>query len=149
MKQGQLKAHDYPEVYKGLGLNLATLGCVMLDLVPLENMHSIEAEGHKEGLYYAKDKSRFWIDGWCADKTPHITLLYGLLQTAKNYKWHIDQVMKGWLGSYAWRPVRRAWYDVMGDCGMQDAIFREQTKAEEFLKNLIEPVPSDKTIMFS
>lgn len=96
MKQGQLKAHDYPEVYKGLGLNLATLGCVMLDLVPLENMHSIEAEGHKEGLYYAKDKTRFWIDGWCADKTPHITLLYGLLETAKNYKWHIEQVLAGW-----------------------------------------------------
>jgi len=91
MKQGQLKAHDYPEVYKGLGLNLATLGCVMLDLEPLENMHSIASEGHGDALYYAKDKARFWIDGWCADKTPHITLLYGLLQTAKNYKWHIDK----------------------------------------------------------
>jgi 2'-5' RNA ligase len=91
-----LRAHNFPEVYQGLGLNLSTLGCVMLNLVPLKNMYSIEFEGADSVLYYAKDKSRFWIDGWVADKVAHVTLLYGLIETAKNYEWHIKKVLRGW-----------------------------------------------------
>lgn len=103
----QLKAHDFKEVYKGLGLNLSTLGCVMLDVEPVEiPTYIIQRydDGSqvnydtwiKEKLYFAKDKTRFWIDGWTADKVAHITLLYGLLETAKNYEWHIEQLMKDW-----------------------------------------------------
>jgi 2'-5' RNA ligase len=92
----QLKSHDFEEVYRGLGINLSTLGCVMLDVEPLDNMYSMHAEGGESNLYYAKDKSRFWINGWVCDKTAHVTLLYGLLETAKNYEWHIEQIMKDW-----------------------------------------------------
>lgn len=92
----QIKSHSYPKVYEGLGFNLSTLGCVMLDVEPLESMYSIAVDGAESVLYYAKDKSRFWIDGWIADKVAHVTLLYGLLETAKNYKWHIEQVLKDW-----------------------------------------------------
>lgn len=92
----QLNSHNFKEIYKGLGLNLNTLGCVMLDVEPLDNMYSIAVEGAESVLYYAKDKSRFWINGWVCDKTAHVTLLYGLLETAKNYEWHIEQVMQGW-----------------------------------------------------
>jgi len=93
----QLKSHDFKEVYKGLGINLSTLGCVMLNLEPIvikdELMTFPELEA---SFYYAKDKSRFWIDGWVCGRSPHITLLYGLLETARNYEWHINQVMEGW-----------------------------------------------------
>ena len=92
----QLKSHDFKEVYKWLGLDLNTLGCVMLDLEPLDSMYSIELEGGSVALYYAKNKARFWIDGWVADKVAHMTLLYGLLETAKNYESHIDRVLEGW-----------------------------------------------------
>lgn len=92
----QLKSHDFMQVYKDLGINLNTLGCVMLDVVPLSNMYSIEAEGAAVSLYYAKNKERFWIDGWVADKVAHVTLLYGLLQEAKNYEPHIEKVLSGW-----------------------------------------------------
>lgn len=101
MPNSQIKSHSFPEVYKGLGINLSTLGCVMLDLSPLEIPKNM-IDGFtrfpvfEQALYYAKDKTRFWIDGWVADKTPHITLLYGLIETAKNYEWHIEQVLKGW-----------------------------------------------------
>ena len=102
-----MKAHDFPEVYKWLGLNLSTLGCVMLDLEPLPIPTYIIQEYEtgaqvnydtwiKENLYFAADKTRFWIDGWVADKVPHITLLYGLLETAKNYEPHIEAVLKDW-----------------------------------------------------
>lgn len=92
----QLSAHLFQSVYTDLGINLSKLGCVMLDVVPSQNMYSIEFDGAGVALYYAKDKEKFWIDGWVADKTPHITLLYGLLETAKKYEKHIETVLAGW-----------------------------------------------------
>lgn len=92
----QLSSHQFSEVYKWLGINLNTLGCVMLDVEPLENMYSIEFDGAGVALYYAKNKERFWIDGWIADKVAHITLLYGLLEQGKNYEPHIAKVLEGW-----------------------------------------------------
>ena len=90
----QIKAHDYPEIYKGLGYDLSKLGCVMLD-VEIPSLWGLSQETGSE-LYYAKDKSRFWIDGLVGEKTAHCTLLYGLLETAKNYEMHIEQVLKSW-----------------------------------------------------
>lgn len=98
-----LKAHNFPEVYNGLGLNLNTLGCVMLDVEPISLTGVLAQDGmsdflptYQGDLYYAKDKSRFWIDGFVGSKSAHLTLLYGLLETAKNYKWHIEKVLEGW-----------------------------------------------------
>lgn len=91
----QISAHQFKQVYEDLGINLSKLGCVMLDLEPLKNSYSIEVDGAGVALYYAKDKDRFWIDGWVFDK-PHITLLYGLLEEAKNYERHIEAVLEGW-----------------------------------------------------
>lgn len=68
----------------------------MLDLKPLENMYSIAFEGAEVALYYSKNKDRFWIDGWVADKTPHITLLYGLMETGQVYEKHVERVLSGW-----------------------------------------------------
>lgn len=97
----QLKSHDFEEVYKWLGINLNKLGCVMLDLEPIKIDHWIGQDGvtayyYSVPLYTAKNKERFWIDGWVADKAPHITLLYGLLEEAKNYEAHIERVLNGW-----------------------------------------------------
>ena len=92
----QLSAHQFKEVYEWFGLNLSKLGCLMLDVEPLKNMYSMEFEGAGVALYYAKDKERFWIDGWVADKTPHLTLLYGFLHEAEQYRPHIEKVLKGW-----------------------------------------------------
>jgi 2'-5' RNA ligase len=86
----QLNSHNFEQVYKWLGVNLDTLGCVMLDLEPLEN----QLKG--DSLYYSKNKDRFWIDGWVADKVPHITMLYGLLTEARNFQPHIEAVLNGW-----------------------------------------------------
>lgn len=92
----QLNSHQFEEVYKWLGINLDKLGCIMLDLEPLENMYSIEVEGAGVALYYAKNKERFWIDGWVVNKLAHITLLYGLLEEGKNFKMHIERVLENW-----------------------------------------------------
>lgn len=92
----QLNSHQFENVYKELNINLDTLGCIMLDLKPLSNMYSIEYEGAGMMLYKSKNKDRFWIDGWVANKTPHITLLYGLLESGKNLEKQINQVLDGW-----------------------------------------------------
>ena len=92
----QIKAHDFEQVYEKLNINLNTLGCVMLDLEPLENMYSIAYEGAETALYYANNKERKWIDGWVVGKVAHITLLYGLLDNANNLEKEISQVLGGW-----------------------------------------------------
>lgn len=101
------KAHDFPEIYKGLGLNLNTLGCVMLDLEPIP-MPTWIAQDYFTGtqsnlnqfiepvLHKSPNKERFWIDGYVADKVPHVTLRYGLLHTAKNYQSQIEQLLSDW-----------------------------------------------------
>ena len=93
----ELSAHKFPEVYKRLGINLSKLGCIMLDLKPLNNAWSIEYDGAAVSLYYAKNKERFWIDGWVFDK-PHITLMYGLLTPGDEspMKELVPQILEGW-----------------------------------------------------
>jgi len=92
----QLNSHMFENVYKDLDINLDKLGCIMLDLKPLDNMYTIEVEGAGVALYYAKNKERFWIDGWVVGKVAHITLLYGLLQTGIAWKNHVNTVLEGW-----------------------------------------------------
>lgn len=92
----QLNSHNFEQVYKWLGINLDKLGCIMLDVIPLKNMYSIEIDGAGVALYYAKNKTRFWIDGWVVGKVAHITLLYGLLEEGRNYEPHIQKVLEGW-----------------------------------------------------
>lgn len=90
----QLNSHDFEDVYKNLNINLNTLGCVMLDLESLGSMAGTVRK--KEDLYYAKNPERKWIKGWVAGETPHITLLYGLLDNAHNWENHISSVLNGW-----------------------------------------------------
>jgi len=92
-----IKAHDYKEIYTMLGYNLSKLGCLMLDTEPIKTVYyEIMQDGVTTYFpeYKTKNKDRFWIDGYVADKTPHLTLFYGFLQEAKCYKWHIEKLME-------------------------------------------------------
>lgn len=98
----ELKAHNYKEIYQALGYNLSLLGCLMLDTEPIRADFIIGMSDGAglivpgfPGLYYAKNKERFWIDGYVADKTPHVTLFYGFLQEAGCFKWHIEKLLEG------------------------------------------------------
>jgi hypothetical protein len=84
----QLSAHKFKDMYEDLGISLDTLGCIMLDLEPLT------FDVPESALYYAKDKKRFWIDGNVAGKTPHVTLLYGLMRSGPELKKHVDTVLE-------------------------------------------------------
>jgi hypothetical protein len=92
----QLNSHMFEKVYKQLKINIDTLGCIMLDIQPLKNMYTIEADGAGVILYYAKNKERKWIDGWVCGKVAHVTLLYGLIENGHNLEKQISQVLEGW-----------------------------------------------------
>ncbi len=87
----QLNSHLFKSVYEGLKINLDTLGCIMLDVEPVRGI-----EIKEDWLYYAKDKKKFWIDGFTFNKIAHLTLLYGLLESGVKWKNYVDAVLKDW-----------------------------------------------------
>lgn len=101
----QLSAHQFPKVYENLGINLSKLGCLMLDTEPitlpkvgveyadLDGRTSFEAFFRDHG-YTPNNPERFWIKPYVGDQ-PHVTLLYGFLKEAGEYKAEIEAVLEG------------------------------------------------------
>jgi len=93
---------DFPEIYKDLGIDIQKLGCVMLDVdcLPNDNGSDEEYGGsywiQPRDLYYTEDKKKFWINGWVAGKSAHVTLLYGLMKKAKEWEKYINKLLKDW-----------------------------------------------------
>ena len=89
-----LNSHQFPGVYRDLGIDLNSLGCVMLPMEPLDvaSLYGLD----REDLHYTKDPSRFWIQGDVVRTTAHATLLYGLLQSGPVWEDHIREVLAGW-----------------------------------------------------
>ena len=78
------------DLYAQLGIDTRTLGCVMLDVEP-----TLPAE------LRAKIPQRVWytdpkrgISG--PEAEPHVTLLYGLLESAHTWRAHVDQLLADW-----------------------------------------------------
>lgn len=86
----QLSAQQFSNIYSKLDIDLNKLGCVMLDLNPVTLVDS------NYPFYTSANPDRFWIKGWVAGKTPHVTLLYGLLKPALDCKAEIKEVLSGW-----------------------------------------------------
>lgn len=82
----QVNAHMFEDVYTDLGVNLDTLGCIMLDVEPINTDFIDQAD-----LYYTNNKDRFWIKGNEGQK--HVTLLYGLLPEVR--RCHVDRILDG------------------------------------------------------
>lgn len=87
----QLNSHMFEEAYEKLGIDLDSLGCIMLNLGAIKNKYVDEKD-----LYYSDDPKQFWINGWVAGSAPHITLLYGLLKSGITYQPHVESVLDGW-----------------------------------------------------
>lgn len=86
-------ANQYRDMYKDMGVNIDKLGCIMIDAdgSTIKNIIS------EEDLYTTSNPDRFWIKGFVAGHTPHVTLLYGLMESGKTtYKKYVDQVLEGW-----------------------------------------------------
>lgn len=84
-------ANNFIEMYSEMGINVDKLGCIMLNVDG-----SIFKKPEEEILYYTKHPDRFWINGFVAGKVPHVTLLYGLLESGVKNKAYVDKVLEGW-----------------------------------------------------
>ncbi len=82
-----MSAHNYKQIYDALNIDLGALGVVMLDL------EAIEVSIDESNLYYSPDPAKFWIQGDVTDRL-HVTLLYGLLKPAAEWKDHIDLLLE-------------------------------------------------------
>lgn len=88
----QLSSHQFEDIYRDLEIDLDKLGCVMLKV----DAKDIKKPKNEEMLYTSSNLKRFWIKGFVAEKTPHVTLLYGLLKPAEEYRKQIKEVLTGW-----------------------------------------------------
>lgn len=94
MNGKDINSNQFPDVYKALGININSLGCIMLDIdsIPVTEM-VLRAE---DDLYYANVKERFWIRGAVGETGAHVTLLYGLLEHGLKIKPLVDIVLQDW-----------------------------------------------------
>lgn len=83
-------AHMFPRVYIDLGIDVSGLGCIMIDLEPLEVSDIIALED----LYYSEDME--FAQGIVSEDKCHCTLLYGLMSSGPAMKKHVDAVLDGW-----------------------------------------------------
>lgn len=83
-------AHMFPQVYVDLGVDIRDLGCIMLDVEPLQVDDIIDPED----LYFSKNME--FAQGIISQDKCHCTLLYGLMSSGPAMKKHVDAVLDGW-----------------------------------------------------
>jgi 2'-5' RNA ligase len=88
----EVTSYDYPQVYESLGIDTDKLGFVMLDTKPFEVTKYVE--GGEDDLFYGEAGS--FKDGAVAEKTAHVTLMFGLMENANDWKKEIGIVLDDW-----------------------------------------------------
>jgi 2'-5' RNA ligase len=78
------------QALKALDINPGRMGCVMLDVEPLDLSGVIP----QEWAYTSENPDRKWVSG--IQTKAHVTLLYGLLHNANRIKYAVDEVLEGW-----------------------------------------------------
>lgn len=73
-----------------MGINIRDLGCVMLDVEPLD----IKGVIPDEWAYHSENPKLAHVSG--IQTEAHITLLFGLLENANRIREAVDEVLDGW-----------------------------------------------------
>jgi 2'-5' RNA ligase len=87
----RITASQFPAVYDFLGIDVQTLGCIMLDLEPL-NLAKYELPD--EDLYFSPVQE--FVQGKVVDHKAHATLLFGLMESGQKWKFLVDEVLADW-----------------------------------------------------
>lgn len=85
----ELSGYDFDDVYAELNINRNNQGCVMLDTEKLP-----EFQIDEDVLYYSENPNMPYVQGQVSDRSPHVTLLYGIMKDVKKH--HVDRVLEGW-----------------------------------------------------
>src|SRR5664279_5771365 len=83
----QVSSQQFPQVYEDLGIDTNSLGCIMVDIEPIEVSSVIDPED----LYF--DPEDTFAQGIISEDTPHVTLL----QRPGDAEARHDRL--GWLGA--------------------------------------------------
>lgn len=90
--ENQISSRDYPDLYSDMDIDVDDLGCIMLDLEPMEVLGHMPL-GSEDDLF----ENPSWDQGALpAETVPHVTLLYGLLENGNKWKNKVDQLLDGW-----------------------------------------------------
>jgi len=87
-------AHQFPHLYKSLGIDINRLGVVMLSFGPHASLVDPSMGLHANDLYASPHPDRTWLGGEPATIKSHATLLYGLLPGITEAD--VVDVMAGW-----------------------------------------------------
>lgn len=121
-----ISPYQISEVYDRLdvnpGVDLRRLGCVMLDVEPLQIVKHVPDGG--ADLYTSTDERFPYVAGAVGELDPHVTLKFGLLKPAPEWRPHIDQALSGWspepvtvaeVSSFESPPAgAESWYCIVG-----------------------------------
>ena len=86
-----MNSHNFEPTYKSLGIDLDSLGCIMLDVEPHQSLDEVIPS---DWLYTSPDPKKFWFNN-VLDHL-HVSLLYGLMENGNVWKRHVDEVLFGW-----------------------------------------------------
>jgi len=92
--KAQVSNRDYPELYEDLDIDVANLGCIMLDTKKLDILKVVGDNAEKD-LVSSTDRHDHQM-GAVAEVEPHVTLLFGLLENGNVWKDKVDTLLDGW-----------------------------------------------------
>lgn len=85
-----VSATQFPEMYRDLGIDTGDLGCIMINTEPLQVSDIIAPED-----LYQPEESEHEM-GAVGETSPHLTLLYGLMNDGDAMQKHVDTVLADW-----------------------------------------------------
>ena len=80
--------HQFRELHARLGIDTQKLGCIMLDVEPIDLGDALDPDW----LYYSPTMP--YCQGQPSEA--HVTLLYGLLRPGPEMRAEVDEVLAGW-----------------------------------------------------
>lgn len=99
-------SHDHAALYERLGIDIGTLGAVLVNTKPLRIEHLIDPAD----LHVSENPARSWVRGAVAEHEAHVTLLFGLLSPMwtdwDTYRSDIFEVLDGWQPPAQLHPVK-------------------------------------------
>src|SRR5882672_4961494 len=80
-------------IYQQLGIESNDLGCIMLNTEPIKVSDVVS----EEELYYSLDQHNHkYTQGIVSESVPHITLLFGLMESGQYWKKQVEAALEGW-----------------------------------------------------
>lgn len=89
--KNQIASRDFPDLYKGLDIDMDALGCIMVDVEKIPVAQYVKDA--EDDLYH---ETKYDQDALVGEVKPHVTLLFGLLENGNKWKDKVDTVLDGW-----------------------------------------------------